>query len=228
MFSAESSNIHNLHGPHFYNPGYSPGYPVYMISYLYLPSTYILVCVSLHVLVCVKGVYGGTDLPFGGPAELSEPLQLLQGWQRLSPAEAEGWEGSGSFWKFLRIAAPLLVHSWFIPEAQGSKRAVGGEQGLQGHGHMLDPPDWPYYTLHILPSACSIYSFSVWACMCCETPLYLLQREGRLENLCHIHIWYFISSLLSLFFLSYTLFQTHFLIFKIHFFILFFPSLVFN
>lgn len=118
--------------------------------------------VSTPLCLCAVKVYMGVvGLPVG-PAELFEPLQLLQGWQRLRPAEVEGWE---VLWKFLRIAAPLLVHSWFIPEAQGSKRAghgergAGEEEGLQSHGRMLDLPDWPYYTLHILPSPCRSYSF---------------------------------------------------------------------
>lgn len=112
-----------------------------------------------------------------------------------------GWGlGVRGLWKFLRIAAALLVHSWFIPEAQGSKRAGQGrgEGGMQGHGHMLDLPDWPYYTLHILPSACSIYSCCVWACMFWIFTLVTSEksgskREGELESLCH-----FLASLCSL------------------------------
>lgn len=135
-----------------------------ILSHLCLPNMYDGVSTPL-CLCAVKVCVDVVGLPVG-PAELFEPLQLLQGWQRLRPVEVEGWE---VLWKFLRIAAPLLVHSWFIPGAQGSKRAghgeggVGEEEGLQGHGHMLDLPDWPCYTLHILPSPCSSYSF--WVCI---------------------------------------------------------------
>lgn len=135
-----------------------------MFIFLILSHLYLYYCARVPLCLCALKVYMGVVGVPVGPAELFEPLQLLQGWQRLRPAEVEGWE---VLWKFLRIAAPLLVHSWFIPEAQGSKRAgrgegrAGEEEGLQGHGHMLDLPDWPYYTRHILPSPCSSYSFCV-------------------------------------------------------------------
>ncbi len=107
-----------------------------ILSYLYLLNVYcifafcIFMCMSLYVFCVYKRCIWRYWPSLWGPEELSEPLQLLQGWRRLRPGRAEGWEGSGSFWKFLRIAAPLLVHSWFIPEAQGSKRAgwAGGKR----------------------------------------------------------------------------------------------------
>ena len=102
-----------------------------------------------------------------GPTELSEQAPAAA---RGTEAKTSSGRGVRGLWKFLEAsenccATPgsLLVHSW----GPGVKEnGIGGrEGGLQGHSHMLDLPGWPYYTLHILPSPWSIYSFCVWALM---------------------------------------------------------------
>lgn len=161
--------------------------------YLYLPR------MNSQVPRCVCVYFWCICWQWPSPRGLSGPLWATPAVAGVTEAKTSlGW-GVRGLGKFLEVsencrATPgsLLVHSWG-PRVKESGTRGRREEGLQGHGHMLDLPDWPYYTLHILPAACSIYSFCIWTCTSFN---WALRNVGdRRERVCVTSIFGIVLSL---------------------------------